>query len=76
MVKLTKRKLENVAKGFRVGGNAFFKKREDSTKFANILRKKGFKIERLRSSGPTVGSPNRRTINAFGIFATGKIRRK
>ena len=74
MGRITQKKLENLSKGFRVGGSAFFKRREDSTKFANVLRKKGLKIGRIRSSGPTVGTPNKRTINAFGIVVTGKKR--
>ena len=74
MGRITQKKLENLSKGFKVGGSAFFKRREDSTKFANVLRKKGLKIGRIRSSGPTVGTPNKRTINAFGIVVTGKKR--
>lgn len=54
---LSDKKLQNLAKGFKINGNAFFSKKSNAIKFGKILQKKGFKVLGSKSgAGPTVES--------------------
>lgn len=74
MAKLSQQKLVNLAKGFQVGGTAFFGKKDNAIRFARILDKKGFEVEGFRSGGPVVEKGLKRAEGGvpFGISIVGK----
>jgi len=74
---LSKKQLENLSKGFRVNGTAFFSNKRNANRFGNILKKKGFKVVGEKSgAGPTVeseaGIKTGKSGKSFLIIVKGK----
>ena len=59
---------ENLFKrGFK---QAAFSQKSNAAYFKHLWQQKGYNVETIKSSGPTVEHPNKRVTNAYYVVAT------
>jgi hypothetical protein len=71
---LSKKKIQSLVRGSRVGAFGAFKSKANATAYARALHDKGFKIQGFRSNGPVVDARGR--YKAYSVLATGKSKKR